>query len=339
MPPDTDLNRPVRLRMYRFVSESGPETFAEDVRAGLSARPKFLPPKYFYDGLGSRLFEAICELPEYYLTRAESEILRNHAEAIIAAVPGPSRLIELGSGSAEKTRFLIEALLHRQDRLHYLPIDISETSLERSTEELLRVYPHLSITAFVADYFQALGALWQRDDNERRSERTIALFLGSNIGNFEPDQSLAFLRMVRRVLRPADAMLVGADLKKPPEILIPAYDDALGVTAAFNLNLLVRINREMGGDFDLKKFEHRAIYNEELGRVEMHLVSRERQTVRIQAIDLEAGFERGETIHTENSYKYDLEQLSRLAAQAGFSLAKTWFDSARRFSFNLLTAV
>ncbi len=325
---------PDRLTLHRLAFGGDANAFARDVHAGLTANPKAMPPKYFYDELGSRLFEAICFLPEYYLTRAESEILRQHADEIVAAIASPARVVELGSGSAEKTRYLLEAMLRRQPQLHYLPIDISDASLERSSLELLHLYSNLRITAYAADYFTALQALKNADENER----TIALFLGSNIGNFNTDEALNFLREVRKVLRAEDGLLIGVDLKKSADILIPAYDDALGVTAAFNRNLLVRINRELNADFDIKKFLHRAIYNEKLGRIEAHLVSTEKQSARIHALDLEISFEPGETIHTENSYKFDLEQLSAFAQATGFSLEKSWFDQARRFSFNLFAA-
>jgi L-histidine N-alpha-methyltransferase len=328
-----------RLTSHRLARTSEANEFADDVRAGLTARPKFLPPKYFYDDLGSKLFEAICYLPEYYLTRAESEILRRHAEAIIAATDGPARLIELGSGSAEKTRYLIDALLQRQPELHYLPVDISSASLEASSVELLETYTDLRITAYAADYFTALSALAEAEKSKQDYRRTIVLFLGSNIGNFDEHESRAFLRAVRHMLDSGDALLLGADLKKPASLLVPAYDDALGVTAAFNLNLLARINRELGGDFDLRKFAHRAIYNDSQSRIEMHLVSREPQRVRIRAINLNIHFDAAETIHTENSYKFDAEQLAALARDTGFALRQTWRDAAQRFSFNLLTAI
>jgi len=330
---------PHRLTVHRLVGDSAADEFAADVRAGLTARPKVLPPKYFYDDLGSKLFEAICRLPEYYLTRAESDILSRHAEAIIEAAGGPARLIELGSGSAEKTRYLIDALLQRQPELHYLPVDISPASLESSSLELLKSYPDLRITAYAADYFTALGALEEAGKSKQDYRRTIALFLGSNIGNLDAQESRAFLRAVRRVLDTGDALLLGADLKKPVSRLIPAYDDALGVTAAFNLNLLARINRELGGDFDIKQFTHRALYNEDEGRVEMHLVSRAPQTIRLRALDLEIHFAAGETIHTENSYKFDAGQLAAMARDTGFALRRTWHDEAEQFSFNLLAAV
>lgn len=330
---------PQRLTVHRLAHGGDSNAFATDVYSGLSSKPKMLPPKYFYDDLGSALFEAICRLPEYYLTRAESELLLDYSKEIVGAIEGPVRLIELGSGSAEKTRYLIEAWLERQEELHYLPIDISDVSLERSSAELLHAYPRLRITAYAADYFTALAALARSEQGSRRRERTVVLFLGSNIGNFNPEESRAFLLEVRKMLHPGDCLLIGADLKKSRDILEPAYDDALGVTAAFNLNLLVRINRELGGDFDVRRFNHKAVYNEQLGRVEIHLVSRSNHTVRIRDIDLEAKFDEGESIQTENSYKFDVGQLKSLARETGFSLEKTWFDRAERFSFNLFAAV
>ncbi|HKP85168.1 MAG TPA: L-histidine N(alpha)-methyltransferase [Blastocatellia bacterium] len=330
---------PDRFQMRQLAQGGDSNAFAEDVRAGLAASPKFLHPKYFYDDLGSKLFEAICRLPEYYLTRAEREILRDHAGEIVGSIEGPARLIEFGSGSAEKTRYLIEALLRKQDELHYLPVDISDASLEASSLELLKTYPKLRITAYASDYFTALRAGGESSLVGRPANRTIALFLGSNIGNFNPEEARDFFRAVRLVLWPKDALLVGADLKKSSDILLPAYDDPLGVTAAFNLNLLARINRELGGDFDIKKFAHQAVYNEVLGRIESYIVSREAQRVRIPALDLEARFEQGETIHTENSYKFDLDQLAELARETGFSLKRVWTDEAGRFSFNLFTAL
>jgi dimethylhistidine N-methyltransferase len=325
-----------RLIIHR-LAHSDANTFADDARAGLTSNRKALPPKYFYDDLGSQLFVAICRLPEYYLTRAEGEILRTSADEIIASIESPLRLIELGSGSAEKTRYLIDALLARQRELHYQPVDISPASIEESSRELLRIYPALRITAYAADYFTALQAMAREPRPE--DERAMALFLGSNIGNFDREEALAFLRAARQMLRPTDGLLVGADLKKFADTLVPAYDDPLGVTSAFNLNLLGRINRELGGEFDLRSFSHRAVYDESEGRIEMHLVSRRKQTVAIRSLNLEIHFEEGETIHTENSYKYDLDQLSGLARESGFSLSHTWFDSLRRFSFNLFAAI
>ena len=334
MPSETGAQTDNRFVIHRLALGGDANAFASDVRSGLTRKTKAFPPKYFYDELGSRLFEAICWLPEYYLTRAESEILRTSASEIVSSVGGPVRLLELGSGSAEKTRYLIEALLTKQQQLHYLPVDISDSSLELASQRLLRLYPGLRITAFAADYFTALQALAERVPADPDC-RTVAVFLGSNIGNFGPDESREFLRAVRKLLRPQDALLLGADLKKSPDILIPAYDDSLGVTAAFNLNLLARINRELGGNFDVKRFQHRAVYDDELGRIEIHLVSHERQIVSVRALDLEVNFEEGETIRTEDSYKFDRDQLSALAQDTGFSLMRTWFDDAHLFSFNM----
>jgi L-histidine Nalpha-methyltransferase len=331
------------LTIYRLDLSESQTSFAQDVLAGLTSTPKTLLPKYFYDELGSRLFEAICCLPEYYLTGDENEIVAENVGEIMSelAIPDqtPVRLIELGSGSAEKTRLIIEALLRRSADLHYLPIDISSSSLERSSEDLLHAYPGLRITGYAADYYSALGALRNTNAHERQAGlRTVVLFFGSSIGNLGPAESRELIGEVRAVLRPGDVLLLGADLKKSAATLIPAYDDALGVTAAFNLNLLVRINRELGGNFDLSKFEHRAVYNEEDGRIEMHLFSREAQTVQLRGINAEVNFECGESIHTENSYKFDVEDLRGLADATGFHLKKTWFDSNRHFSFNMFSA-
>src|SRR5687768_12984172 len=286
------------LTIYRLDLSEGQSSFARDVLAGLTSSPKTLSPKYFYDELGSRLFEAICCLPEYYVTRAENEIVTGSigevVDEITASGPTSVRLVELGSGSAEKTRPIIESLLRRKTDLHYLPIDISLSSLERSSKDLLLAYPGLRITGYAADYSSALGALRQTTAQEQRdAPRTVVLFFGSSIGNLDPTQSRKLLGEVRAALRPGDILFLGADLKKPLETLIPAYNDALGVTAAFNLNLLVRINRELGGDFDLGNFEHRALYNEEHGRIEMHLFSRHAQTARLRGLNVEVSFERG----------------------------------------------
>jgi dimethylhistidine N-methyltransferase len=339
-----DSDQPNRLTIYRLDVKESRDTFAQDVLAGLTANPKKLLPRYFYDELGSRLFEAICCLPEYHVTRDEEEILSERIDEITKEIKGFDsdivRLIELGSGSAQKTRHVIEALFRRNANLHYLPIDISRSSLERSSKELLQAYPSLRITAYAADYSSALRAVQSSDSKgSQHNLRTVVLFLGSSIGNLDSDESRNLLRDVRAALHPGDVFLIGADLKKSPDILIPAYADSLGVTAAFNLNLLVRINRELGGNFNLNKFEHRALYNEERSRVEMHLFSREAQTVEVREIDLEVNFETGESIHTENSYKYSIEDLRELAAATGFRLDRSWFDSSRRFSLSMFSAI
>lgn len=322
-----------RLSLRRAPEDRARRTFAEDVRTGLTAHPKVLYPKYFYDELGSRLFEAITALPEYYPTRAEAEILRGHAGEIAGFLKGgPVRLVELGSGDGQKTRLLIEALIARQGSLEYLPIDISEAAVEASARVLLAAYPELRVTAYVGEYQQALRTI------PPSSDRTLVLFLGSTLGNLDPEDRPALLRNVRSLLAPGEAFLLGVDLKKSEDVLIPAYDDPLGVTAAFNLNLLGRINRELGGRFDLASFRHRALYNREAGRIEMHLESRRAQTVTIRSLGIEVPFEAGETIHTESSYKFDRDQIAALAAQNGFELRRTWTDSEGRFASNLLIA-
>jgi L-histidine Nalpha-methyltransferase len=329
----TRPTRDQRLLIHNLVKRDPLTGLAEDVRKGLSAQPKRFLPKYFYDELGSQLFEAICLLPEYYLTRAENEILQRYSDEIAASVEGHKTLVEMGSGSASKTRLIIEALLRSQADLLFMPVDISATALESSSRILLQSYPRLKIEAFAADYFAGLAELGKKPRG-----RTLALFLGSNISNFDLDEAHRFLRAMRSVLNKGDALLLGADLKKDPAILEAAYNDALGVTSAFNLNVLARINRELGGTFDLYAFRHRAFYNEGAGRIEIYIESLEKQTVRIEKLDLEVQFEAGELIHTENSYKYDVAGIARLAADTGFTSLRSWFDSRERFSSNLLLA-
>src|SRR4026207_2318374 len=258
--------RDPRLYIHNLVKRDPLTGFAEDVRKGLSARPKRFLPKYFYDELGSQLFEAICLLPEYYLTRAENEILQRYADEIAASVEGNKTLVEMGSGSASKTRLVIEALLRSQAELLFMPVDISATALESSSRILLQSYPRLKIEAFAADYFVGLAEL-----GKKPRHRTLALFLGSNVSNFDLEEAHRFLRAMRSMLHEGDALLLGADLKKDPAILEAAYNDALGVTAAFNLNVLARINRELGGNFELRAFRHRAFYNDAMGRIEIYI--------------------------------------------------------------------
>jgi len=306
-------------------------SFAADVRAGLSHHPKTLAAKYFYDELGSTLFEAICKLPEYYLTRAETEILEHHADEIVDCVGTPIELIELGSGSAMKTRYLIDAAFRRQPTLQYRPIDISKSALDESTSALREAYPNLSVDPHADDYLQGLRRL--RRDN---GQRALVLFLGSNVGNFDPAEAERTLHAVSSTLRNGDAVLLGADLKKDPAILHAAYDDPLGVTAAFNKNILLRINRELGGHFDLAAFEHRAVWSAPAGRVEMLLVSTQAQRVPIDRLGMSVVLEAGETIHTESSYKYDAGQIETLARATGFEVVQRWMDSSGGFSSNLL---
>jgi dimethylhistidine N-methyltransferase len=331
-----------RLRLHQLATIDARAAFATDVARGLQAQPKKLFPKYFYDELGSLLFDAICLLPEYYLTRAEDEILTRHAAEIVAAAGHAElTLLEFGSGSATKTRRIIEALLHRQTQLRYRPIDISAAALETSARVLLQSYPALSVEAYASDYDTALAHLASaaNEDNDAATRtHTLALFLGSNVGNFDRAEAVEFLRRLRGVLRAGDALLLGADLKKDPARLVAAYDDALGVTAAFNLNLLARLNREFKADFDLRAFRHVARYDEEHGRIELYLESRCAQVVRLRALDRAVEFAAGELLHTENSYKYDLAELDELASRTGFARTQTWLDKGEQFSSNLFVA-
>lgn len=324
-----------RLRIHKLARTDARNGFAEDVRAGLLSVPKRLFPKYFYDELGSQLFEAICLLPEYYPTRAENEILASFANEIVDSFRGFKTLLEMGSGSASKTRSIIEAILRRQPDLLFIPVDISATALENSSRVLLQSYPELQIEAYAGDYYDGLAALRERP----QGTHTLALFLGSNIGNFDTGEALNFLRALRSVLRAGDALLLGADLKKDPAVLEAAYDDSLGVTAAFNLNLLVRINRELGGNFDTRSFRHVVTYIEETGCVETYIESLHVQNIQIENLDVEIHFDDGERVHTESSYKYDLEGLSWMAGQTGFTRARTWLDSRKQFSSSLFLAV
>lgn len=322
-----------RLVIHNLVKRDPLADFAEDVRRGLSAKAKHLFPKYLYDELGSQLFEAICLLPEYYLTRAENEILTRYAGEIVGSIEMPNTLIEMGSGSASKTRLIIETLLKDQPELLFVPVDISASALERSSRVLLQSYPRLWIEAFAAEYFDGLAEL-----AKKKRGRTLALFLGSNISNFEPEEARAFLRAMRNVLQVGDALLLGVDLKKDGHILEAAYNDALGVTAAFSRNLLVRINRALDANFDLPSFRHRAVFNETAGRIEICVESLRAQTVSIRKLAMEVDLEEGELIHTENSYKYDLERIAALALETGFVCGRTWLDQQKRFSSNLLLA-
>lgn len=322
-----------RLAIHNLLAEHSADSFAEEVRAGLTATPKTLPPKYFYDALGSYLFEAICQLPEYYLTRAETEIFQRHAAEIVTALPTLTSIAEFGSGSAVKSRYLIAALLQQQAELHYQPIDISPDILMQSAAELLKNHAGLSITGYVCDYLQRFPLIERRADG-----RVLVLFLGSNIGNYTTAEARALLRRMRAALQPGDGLLLGADLRKASAILEAAYDDALGVTAAFNLNVLLRINQQLGANFNLRQFAHRAVFNDAQSRIEIYAVSRCTQTVKLSALDLEITFQAGETIHTENSHKFDAEQLASLAEASGFAPAQTWLDEGKRFSSNLWLA-
>lgn len=336
-PSQVPSSRATRKLDQRFslinlkTASNHPTDFSAEVRRGLSKSAKCLPPRFLYDQEGSRLFEAICELPEYYLTRAEKEILETNAERLAAEFPDRCTIIELGSGSASKTRTVIEAFLRRCGELRYIPIDISKSMLEQSSRNLLSEYPGLEVVAIAGEYSDALAHL-----PEERGNPKLFLWLGSNISNLDRPAAVTFLAAVRRRMTLSDRMLVGIDLRKEPQTLMAAYNDPAGVTAQFNLNVLARVNRELGGRFDLKKFHHEAIYNEEAGRIEMYLVSEKAQEVRVETLGARFRFAQGERIHTENSYKYSREEIEELALAAGLKPKQQWFDVKYRFSENLL---
>jgi len=308
-----------------------PDEFANDVRRDLALVPKQLQSKYLYDALGSCLFEAICRLPWYRITEAEKALLRRHADAILSRLPAPTDVVELGCGSGEKLALLTEAGARRGTVMRVQLIDISPTALEASTRTLRR-FKHLSIIGHRTTY----GAGLKRVAALRRGDAaTLVVFLGSNLGNLDPPADEEFLLSIRATLRPGDALLLGADLVKPEPELLLAYDDPLGVTSAFNKNLLVRINRELGGGFDLTAFEHRAIWNRKARRVEMQLVSTRDQQVEIEAAGCAISFRRGELIWTESSYKYEPEGLLGLGTRAGFVRWEQWIDPDARFALTL----
>jgi len=306
-------------------------SFAEDVAAGLSANPKRLNSKYFYDAVGSALFDAITQLPEYYLTRAETDVLREWGWEIVRALGNPVEFIELGSGSATKTRLLIEETLRVQRTLRYSPIDISAEALRAAAGSLVDTYPALRVSGYVGDYFSILDT-----PHLQRTDKVLVMFMGSNIGNYEPADAVVLLRKVAAMLKPGDGLLLGADLKKDRRELLLAYDDPAGVTAAFNKNLLARINRELGGDFDVKTFEHVVEYGEERGGVHSYLAATSEQSVNVGAAGLQLHFEPGDRIHTESAYKYTAQNIAEMAGSAGLNVARSWTDSAGRFSVNLL---
>jgi len=298
-------------------------------RRGFSAVPKWLPAWLFYDEVGSVLFEAITRLPEYYPTRTERAIFEAYAGEILEAA-GPSvTLVELGAGTATKTSVLIEEVLRRQTQALFYPIDVSVSALQEAARQLGGQFPRLRVNPIVADYTGGVEALG------RISGRKLVLYIGSSIGNFEPDESVRILRRMKRSLRPGDALLLGTDFAKSPKILIPAYDDAEGVTAAFNKNILARLNREMDADFKLDAFRHIALWNKRCSRIEMHLESLSAQHVFLPMIDMDLSFTSGERIHTENSYKYTMPMVETILRESRFCLEHTWCDRQKWFGVHL----
>lgn len=303
--------------------------FASDVRAGLTKPQKELHSKYLYDDLGSSLFEAITRLPEYGLTRADERLLRRHAHDIAALLPNQLAVIELGSGVGHKTRHLLEAI--HQPRLRYYPIDVSADALSRCERDLAGI---ADVRPLVQSYLNGMAAATAE---RQPGESILVMFLGSTIGNFERKCALEFLRDLRTAMLPGDMLLLAADLVKDPGRMILAYDDPTGVTGAFNLNLLGRINRELGGDFRLRDFEHEAIWNHDHRRIEMHLRSRVNQTAFIADAGLTVSFRAGETIWTESSHKFKLGELDAMADETGYHVVDQWIDNEWPFAENLWT--
>lgn len=304
-------------------------TLREDVAQTLAETPRRLSCRWFYDAAGSLLFEEICRLPEYYVPAAEREILTRHADEIIASVPAGAAVVELGSGSAEKTSLLLQAALRRRPalRVRYVPIDISAAALSAASARLASL-PGVSVHGVCAEYEEGLAHLGQG--------ARLVLWLGSNIGNFDREAAAAFLRRLVGKLNPTDRLLIGVDRRKRREAIERAYDDPRGVTARFNKNILLRLNRELGADFDPDAFRHRAVYDADAGRVSMYLVSERAQRVRIPAVPLEIAFAAGEEIHTEDSYKYSDVEIRALAASAGLRIERVFSDEAGRFCDVLL---
>jgi dimethylhistidine N-methyltransferase len=320
--------------LVHAITTNATYEFAADVRAGL-ARPgqKELPSKYLYDDVGSALFEVISHLSEYGLTRADERLLQRHASEIVEGLDAPVAVAELGSGSGKKTRWILEAL-SRWQRTFYYPVEISRTALLMCQRELSDI-DSLSIVGFEREY---LDGLLEVAAHRQRGQHLFVLFLGSTIGNFDRPAGVKFLAEVRRILEPGDSLLLGTDLEKSSAQLLKAYDDELGVTAAFNLNLLARINRELDADFDLGQFVHTARINREARSVEMHLRSKRQQTVRIPAADLRVEFLEGETIWTESSHKYSVDEVFQMARNAGFRCQAQWIDEQWPFAESLLIA-
>jgi L-histidine Nalpha-methyltransferase len=321
------------------------EDFAADVERGLAAERKYVSPKYLYDELGSQLFEQICLQPEYYLTRIEASILNKHAPVISKLTGSNIEIIELGSGSSSKTAILLRYLSLKKKRLYYFPIDISSSILMESTRRLKSQFPNVSITGIRSDYnlgidraaAAAAAECISAERNQEIPDMKLVLFLGSSIGNFELIEARSLLGSVRKKLHTNDLLLVGFDLQKDESVLNAAYNDKAGITAKFNLNLLARINRELDGNLELGNFEHHAFYNREQHRIEMHLVSKTDQQLFIGALGKTFDITKGESIHTENSYKYTSNQIAALADDCGFTLEKNFLDKNRWFDVALLS--
>ena len=310
-----------------YPFDDATSAFAGDVIGNLSQHPKRLSPKYFYDAAGSELFEQITVLPEYYPTRTELGILRDRGREIAADIPDGAALVEFGAGATTKVRLLLEHC----EFSAYVPVDISGEFLSAQADGLRKDFPALDVHPVAADFTTPFALPPAIADMPK-----VGFFPGSTLGNFEPHEASSFLRTAREILGDSAQMIIGVDLEKDERVLYDAYNDSAGVTARFNLNVLVRINRELGGNFDLSAFTHRSVYNRDRHRIEMHLISRKAQNVRILGNNF--SFRPGESIHTENSYKYSLERFTTLARNSGWSVRKSWTDKARMFSVHSLVA-
>ena len=307
------------------------KTFSEEISSSLNRSSKFVNPKFFYDKKGSKLFEKICSLPEYYPTRTEISILENLKKNLPPFIKDKFRIVELGSGSSVKIRPILDIFVKLQENLEYFPIDISEI-LTESSEELLRDYSNLQITGIIDTYDGGLQFLKDYDDT-----KNLILFLGSSFGNFSPDDGFEFLKKIYSTMKPNDLFLIGLDMVKDKSILESAYDDSQGITAEFNLNVLSRINDELDGDFNLKNFKHSITYNEKYNRIEMYLKSLVNQSVILSKPNLVLTLEKDELIHTEYSHKYQIPQIADLFTQTGFEIKQMWFDEKKYFSLTLLS--
>ena len=324
---DAMLKHPARPNRLRFYDQHPAiSDFHAEVLHGLNRRPRSIGPKFFYDEYGSRLFDAITHTREYYPTRTELAILEQYKDDIARHIGSDCVLIEPGSGNSRKVRVLLDSLKPRA----YIPIDISKDYLRSTSRHIAAEYPWLEVHAVCADYTAEFTLPDGPDGPEGGA--VVAFFPGSTIGNFEPEQAVAFLRTIAAKVQGHGGLLIGVDLKKHPQRLTAAYNDIQGITAAFNLNLLTRVNRELQGDFDLDRFHHHAFYNADMGRIEMHLVSADAQRVRVAGEDF--WFEKSETIHTENSYKYSIDEFKMLAARAGFRSDAVWTDAEQLFSIH-----
>jgi dimethylhistidine N-methyltransferase len=308
---------------------TAPPSIAAEVVSGLTGTPKTLSPMLFYDAEGSRLFEQITHLPEYYLTRTEHEIFVKHAPEMLEHAGSPLTLVELGAGTASKTRVMIRALLARQLKATYFPVDVSSSALEVARRNLQAEFSRLTVRPMIADYTEGVPQL------QSLPGRKLVLYIGSSIGNFEPSAAGELLQNLKRSLRPGDLLLLGTDMVKDAAVLHAAYNDSRGITAEFNLNVLARINRELGGEFDLQAFRHVAFWDPRASRVEMHLESKRAQRVWIRDLDWSVSFRAGERIHTENSYKFTPQDIENILKAGGFRLVRSWYDHQSWFGAHL----